>query len=542
MVHVMRKSTILVVDDTPMNLRLLMDILIAEDYEVRLATSGHLALQSIQKELPDLVLLDIKMPEMDGFEVCRRIKLDPAARDLPVIVVSALDDVHEKIRAFSQGAVDYMIKPIQAEEVLVRVKTHLALKEAQQDLRAEVERRRQAEERLQIANRQMKVLLQDQELRFSSIMDNLPILVMILDPDLRVVYVNKQRLPGMDLFLPDGIPLQEICRQIGLNGRETEQVVADSHQSMKQGPLVKELTTVPVNNRQRSTFRTIRFPIRSESGPDLLGVLGIDITELKEAEQALVYHEKMKSLGEMSAGIAHEINNPNNSILLNTEIVRDAWKTILPILDEFHVQDPDFMVSQIPYPEMRGYMESLFTGILEGSRSIRAIVKSLKDYAYPESMVNKEAVRIADVVDSAVLLLNNLIRKSTRHLDVRLDSGLPPVRGNRQHLEQVFINLLQNACLALTDRDQRIEITAIKDSDRKLLTVQIRDEGAGISQEDLKRVQEPFFTRRRNQGGTGLGLFICTKIIEDHQGNLALHSEQGFGTSVRISLPLDEPA
>ena len=130
-------KTIVVVDDTPENLRLLAEMLEGQGYRVRLARSGEHALSSVRKQPPDLILLDILMPEMDGFEVCRALKADDKLRDIPVIFVSALDEVFDKVTAFAVGGVDYIQKPFQIEEVLARVRTHLSLREMQQQLVAQ---------------------------------------------------------------------------------------------------------------------------------------------------------------------------------------------------------------------------------------------------------------------------------------------------------------------------------------------------------------------------------------------------------------------
>lgn len=125
---------ILIVDDTPENLHLLAAILTERGYKVRLAPSGAHALQSVQKNQPDLILLDIMMPNMDGYEVCRALKVAEPTRDLPVIFISALDDIFDKMTAFSVGGVDYITKPFQEAEVLARVKTHLTIRQLQQEL------------------------------------------------------------------------------------------------------------------------------------------------------------------------------------------------------------------------------------------------------------------------------------------------------------------------------------------------------------------------------------------------------------------------
>ena len=125
---------ILIVDDTPANLRLLSQMLAEHGHSVRAVTSGGRALASAQLSRPDLILLDIKMPEMDGYEVCERLKADGQTRDVPVIFISALDELQDKVRAFAVGGVDYITKPFQVEEVLARVETHLALRRLQEQL------------------------------------------------------------------------------------------------------------------------------------------------------------------------------------------------------------------------------------------------------------------------------------------------------------------------------------------------------------------------------------------------------------------------
>jgi DNA-binding response OmpR family regulator len=132
------KATILVVDDTPDSLRVLVSLLSLQGYKVRPARSGPVALTSAQANPPDLVLLDLMMPEMDGLAVCRLLKADERTRDIPVIFITALDAIDDKIRAFTEGGVDYITKPFRAEEVLARVATHLALRQTQQHLREQI--------------------------------------------------------------------------------------------------------------------------------------------------------------------------------------------------------------------------------------------------------------------------------------------------------------------------------------------------------------------------------------------------------------------
>ena len=132
-------TDILIVDDTIANLQLLAGMLKEEGYKVRPASSGKIALDAIAKKAPDLILLDIKMPEMDGYEVCLRLKSNPATSQIPVLFISALTDVGDKLRAFEVGGLDYINKPFQIEEVKARVSTHLQLKSLQNHMERKIE-------------------------------------------------------------------------------------------------------------------------------------------------------------------------------------------------------------------------------------------------------------------------------------------------------------------------------------------------------------------------------------------------------------------
>ena len=151
-------GNILVVDDTKENLRILADALGEEGYKVRPALSGRMALEAARKELPDLILLDILMPGMDGYEVCGILKADQVLKDVPVIFISALNEVGDKMKGFSAGGVDYISKPFQTEEVLARVKTHLKLRKLQKDVEEKNTRLRELNRDLQRALDEIKTL------------------------------------------------------------------------------------------------------------------------------------------------------------------------------------------------------------------------------------------------------------------------------------------------------------------------------------------------------------------------------------------------
>lgn len=149
------KANILVVDDTPENLLLLTDLLGHEGYAVRPASDGEFAIQSAQANPADLILLDVKMPGLNGYEVCQQLKADERTRDIPIIFISALSDTEDKVQGFEAGGVDYITKPFQAKEVLARIQTHVTIHALQRELRQEITRRREAEEEMRVLNQQL---------------------------------------------------------------------------------------------------------------------------------------------------------------------------------------------------------------------------------------------------------------------------------------------------------------------------------------------------------------------------------------------------
>ena len=156
-------------------------------------------------------------------------------------------------------------------------------------------------------------------------------------------------------------------------------------------------------------------------------------------------------LGTLVSSVAHEINNPNNFIMLNAPLLKEAWQHVLPILDEYYEKNRDFMIGGMRYTEMRDRIPRLFSGISDGSKRIKQIVEDLRDFVRRDASDMNQSVDVNAVLRSAISLLSNMITKSTSHFSVKYGEKLPKLRGNSHRLEQVIINLIQNACQALPD-------------------------------------------------------------------------------------------
>jgi len=292
-------------------------------------------------------------------------------------------------------------------------------------------------------------------------------------------------------------------------------------------------------------FETSVSLLRNSKGQPMgFRCIGRDITERKHAEETMRAHQeqlyhasKMVALGTLVSGVAHEINNPNNFIMINTPILREAWEGILPILDEYHREHGDFALAGMDYTVIRNKIPSLMSGIESGSNRILHIVQDLKNYVQKDSTGLDNAIDLNRVVDSALSLISNMIQKSTRRFSVNYGKDLPSIKGNFQRLEQIVINLVQNACQALPDKEKAVSITTGFDRERGYITLIVKDEGIGIPEKNLPYITNPFFSTRQDKGGLGLGLSISQRIIEEHHGKMTFQSQEGKGTRVEVILP-----
>ncbi|MBA7613833.1 Adaptive-response sensory-kinase SasA [subsurface metagenome] len=269
--------------------------------------------------------------------------------------------------------------------------------------------------------------------------------------------------------------------------------------------------------------------------------------ELRETEEKaeiqqeqLIQADKLASLGFLVSGVAHEINNPNHTIMSNAELVINIWKGIGPILKGYYEENGDFLAGGLNYTEICRGMPIYLKGISDGAKRIDSIVNDLKNFSRQEDFELSLDVNINLAVKSAITLTSNFISRATESFIVEISDNLPKIKGNYQRLEQVVVNLIQNACQALPDKKKAIFVTTSYNKEKCVAEVKVRDEGSGIPQENLVRLKDPFFTTKRSSGGTGLGLSISNTIIEDHHGTLEITSQPGQGTTATISLPVEK--
>ncbi len=262
--------------------------------------------------------------------------------------------------------------------------------------------------------------------------------------------------------------------------------------------------------------------------------------ELQIRQKQLLHADKMTSLGVLVAGVAHEINNPNGLIQLSLPQLNKAYQSIEPILDDHYQKQGDFKLGWFDYSRMRQEIPKMLQEMLESSNRIKRIVEDLKDFARRNDSGLDDKVDLNEVVRSALRLVDNALRKATRHFQVDYSSELPLFRGNGHRIEQVIVNLILNACQALTSVDQSIKLSTYERQDDGMVVLEVYDEGRGLDEETLQRITDPFFTTKRETGGTGLGLSVSDGIVQDHHGQLEFSAQPGQGMMVTLLLPIYE--
>jgi signal transduction histidine kinase len=451
-------QTILIVDDNPTNLEVLFDTLTGAGFEVAVASDGESALEQVAYQKPALILLDIMMPGISGFETCRCLKENPDTQGIPVIFTTALSDPENKIRGLALGAVDYITKPFYQEEVLARIRVHfklcnltVSLEQQNTILRSEVEQRQKAETALRELNQELEMRIDE---------------------------------------------------------RTSE--------------------------------------------------LSATLYQLQQAQVHLVQTEKMSSLGQLVAGVAHEINNPVNFIIGNLKPASGYIQDLLKLLELYQSDCPNASTEiqefseQIDLPFLKTDLLKIFSSMQIGAERICQIVLSLRNF----SRLDEAEIKLVDLhegINSTLLILQHRLKLKGGYPPIQIVkdySNLPLIECYPGPMNQVFMNLLSNALDAIEEKDKERNFEQIKVCPSRIcirtekfqndsVLVSISDNGVGISEEKLSKVFDPFFTTKPIGKGTGLGLSISHQIVvKKHAGKIECFSAPEGGTEFQIQIPL----
>jgi signal transduction histidine kinase len=255
--------------------------------------------------------------------------------------------------------------------------------------------------------------------------------------------------------------------------------------------------------------------------------------------------DKYRTLAMLTAGVAHEINTPNNATLRNVPILREIWLELGEALGRLFEAEGSFNVHGYDYADLRRELPAMLDDVYMGAQHIRKIVTDLKDYARGPSLLEgpTDPADVNQAILYACRLLKHAITLGTNHFTQDLASGLPTVRADRLKLTQVIVNILENAIQSLPSPEASVHIQSYveikngKSDSIPWICILIRDEGRGMDNETLASVFDPFFTTKRDRGGTGLGMAVALGIVRELGGTIELRSSPGIGTSVLVRIP-----
>lgn len=542
-----RKPLVLVADDERNAIALLQRVLERDGFEVESALDGLVALEKARMLKPDLILMDVQMPRMNGFEVTARLRDDPETARIPVIfVTAAAREPSDVAHGLQLGADDYIRKPYDYHELLARATSKM--------------RARQLEDRLQRRSKELEALVRiggefNQRLGLSELTSLILTLardefeadhveLYLFDDRQQLIFYHNLASGAQTLEAARNQLMRSdtLAGQVFRTGEPvlvTDTRLEDSSAGFLASLGLRAAIAAPLKHHGRllgiltvahqdpenfgeSDLRMLRsigeqaaLAVRNAQlhadlqsyAQNLESMVEARTRELREAQEQLVQNEKLAALGRLAAGIAHEVNNP-----------------LQPILNCLEVAIEDIENNQLVD------MESLRVAEREVQR-IKTIVSKLLDFSRP-STAESVPVDLHDLVHEVLLLTNRQLER----MKVRVHTKLEPVRaptGAPSQLKQVLLNLVLNAAESMPGGgDIRIEVRPDHDG----VALRIADTGVGMDQQTMARIFEPFYTTKGK--GTGLGLAVTYGIIQGHGGEIKVESQPGQGSSFTVWLPV----
>ncbi len=496
----MEKNHILVVED---------ESVVAMDIKYRLEnlgyivpatlSSGEAAIEQIPGLSPELVLMDVVLKgQMDGIEAAERIK---QLYDIPVIYLTAYGDDKTLERAKMTEPYGYILKPFENRDLYTTIEMALYKSKMQKELKASEEKYRR------LINTLPNVVFKgyaDWSIDFFD--DKIEAVSGYAKDDF-----NSRRLKWPDIIIADDLlPAQETFAQ----SLKTNKLYIREYRIKRKDAGVLWL--------QESS------QIVCDKNGEIEFIIGafLNISErkkaeaaLKEAQQTIIYSEKMAAVGRLSSGIAHEVKNPLGIILGGVEFLRNKLAE----------RDEDTLVA----------MEKIEKSVMRADDVIQGLLK----FSRP-SEVKIENINIHELINDAVLLLKYKAHLNSVKITTFFTNDPVPLAADKMQIEQMLFNLLINACEAVSAGGEVSIKSYLQRSPDPVTgnlfcTISIADNGEGIAKENISKILEPFFTTKRDKKGTGLGLYISKTIVDNHKGFLDIKSEPGKGTEVTVSLPLN---
>ncbi|MHC9539579.1 MAG: response regulator [Vulcanimicrobiota bacterium] len=473
---------ILVVDDQVDNLKILELRIRALGYSVMLAQSGIEALEIAKREIPDAVLLDIRMPDIDGFEVCRRLKQDEHLKDIPIIFLTALSDEKALVQGLELGAQDYIVKPFEVQELTARINVALRL-------------------------RGLQTKLMEENNRLEAILENIPEAIFSVDLDGSILLWNRgaENLTGYLFNDVKNLDYREIIKLFDEKKHAVTELYNLAFPLDNTSRINLEKEDLYLQNKERKLIPvSISFsPVESEGTIASVVVTIQDISRQKEIE-------KMKE--DLLVTISHDLKTPLSAI-------RGFIEMLL---------SPKFTSDQEKQTAILNKIKTASVSLLKLINNLLFLYKAGSGYARITCSDFSLGALTDEVVDTFLALaqekkieLSNTISNDTI------------VYADREKIEEVFYNLISNA-IKFTEDNGKIEIESHAEKERVIIS--ISDTGRGIPEKDRKKIFQKFYQARDSRNGHGLGLYICDTIIKGHGSKFTVESREGSGSRFTFSL------
>ena len=553
--HQLHSWDIVIAEDNASDLKFLLDILTESGYRVRPASDGELILRSVRARLPDLILLDIKLPGMNGVEICRRLKADPCTRNVPVIFISALEETDMKVKALEAGAIDYITKPIVASEALVRINTHLKmyqlhqrLEEQSEKLAAEIEERKKVEATLR---------------KYEHIVSISNGFIAMVDANYHYKVVNKSYQSTF------GEQYQEI---VGRSVPETmgdewfQRNVKERFERCLNGETVKFQTRIDSSNSGCKYLNVTYYPSFDDEGKiSEVVMIADDITSLKQAEETLkkTNNELEQKVVKRTEELQHEIDERKQieeSLLIAKQEAEHANQAKTEFLANISHELRNPMHQILSYSKYglakikKVNKEKLFHYFNQISKSANRLMFLLNDLLDISKMESgkmgykMETANVYQILNDVVSELKPMIEGKNVSLEVIDPLISTKVICDYYKMGQVIRNLLTNA-IKFTPEEKYIVVffkqceRANKKCTIPSLQVSICDQGVGIPEDELDLVFDKFTQSSKTKtgvGGTGLGLAICQEIVEAHGGRIWAENNSESGATFSFVLPCEQ--
>ncbi|CCK78441.1 ATP-binding response regulator [Desulfobacula toluolica] len=512
-------NRILIIDDGLKNIQLIGTVLRDKGYAVSIAQSGSQGLNVIQQDKPDLILLDIMMPEMDGFETCRRLKKNPEVKNIPVIFLSALTDTVNKVEGFKIGAVDYITKPVNAEELMARIKTHLTIK----SLRYELENANiKLEEK--ILERTRELALKNQALM--DIKEKYQILVESANDSIFVAQDNVIKFSNRKTEELTGYAKDELIKTpfIDFVHPDDRAKVLDRYAKRLTGknPVSTYSFKIISKSGVEKTVHLNTVLIQWENRPATLNFLR-DITQIIKIESQLQQSQKMEIIGTLAGGIAHDFNN-----------------ILFPIIGH-----AEMLLEDIPEDSLfRDSLDEIYASTLRA----KDLVKQILTFSRQESP-QLTLMKMQPIVREALKLVRSSI-PTTIKIKQDINSACGVIKADPTRIHQIVMNLATNAYHSMEDTggELKVSLDEIELSGNNLIMPEIKpgvyacltiaDTGMGMDKVVAKKIFDPFFTTKKKGKGTGMGLSVVHGIVKGMKGDIRFHSKPGKGTEFYVYLPI----